>query len=389
MDSKFRRFASLLLLFTPLALTGESSGEARVKPAPAREARTFTSAPLATAGGAESDERSESAVVLVVLDGVRWQEVFRGADPARMRGAADAAALMPNLHRMIDEEGVAIGAPDHGAEIDASGPQFISLPGYIEIFSGMPDPACGKNDCTPAPARTLVDDLRGAGGPEDAIVVSSWPNIARAATRAPADVEMSAGRKLLGREDLLRADPESASLLEEGERAKPFPGDGDYRPDAYTEKVALRRLVAGRPRFLFVGLGDADEYAHRGDYRGYLGALRGADEFLGDLTETLRTMGARGRHTTVIVTADHGRAKNFTDHGPQFPESGRVWLVAAGGDIAGPAHDRGDHGLVAASRRHTLSDVAPTVRALLGQTRQTSETSEASMANTAILEIVR
>ena len=69
-------------------------------------------------------------------------------------------------------------------------------------------------------------------------------------------------------------------------------------------------------------------------------------------------MGARGRHTTVLVTADHGRARNFADHGPRFPESGRVWLVAAGADVA-------QRGFVDASR-HTLSDVAPTIRALLG-----------------------
>jgi bisphosphoglycerate-independent phosphoglycerate mutase (AlkP superfamily) len=70
-------------------------------------------------------------------------------------------------------------------------------------------------------------------------------------------------------------------------------------------------------------------------------------------------MGARGRHTTVLVTADHGRAYDFKDHGGRYPESGRVWLVAAGDDVRG-------HGLVAASRRHTLSDLAPTVRTLLG-----------------------
>jgi bisphosphoglycerate-independent phosphoglycerate mutase (AlkP superfamily) len=72
-------------------------------------------------------------------------------------------------------------------------------------------------------------------------------------------------------------------------------------------------------------------------------------------------MGARGRHTTVIVTTDHGRAYDFRDHGPTHPESGRVWLVAGGGDAR-------TGGLVASTRRHTLSDVAPTVRALLGIT---------------------
>jgi bisphosphoglycerate-independent phosphoglycerate mutase (AlkP superfamily) len=190
-------------------------------------------------------------------------------------------------------------------------------------------------------------------------VITSWPNIARAASGDPSAYVMSAGRKLVSRGDALRADSAMSPLLERGARVKAYPGEGDYRPDAFTAKVALQYLEAARPRLFFVGLGDADEYAHRGDYHGYLQAVHASDAFLGDLQSTLARMGARGRHTTVLVTADHGRAYSFQDHGGRYPESGRVWLVAAGGDVRG-------HGLVAASRRHTLSDVAPTVRALLG-----------------------
>ncbi len=331
-----------------------------------------TTTPLATARA--DDERAESAVVLVVLDGVRWQEVFNGADRTlvRQRGInpqawANPRDLMPNLHRLIDAEGLAIGAPGHGAEIAASGPQFISLPGYIEIFAGKPDLGCFRNDCVPAPMRTIVDQVRDANGADDVALVASWPNIARAASSAPG-VVLTAGRKLVDHEDLLRADDATARLLDQGARASAWPGEGDYRPDAFTGRIALRRLAISRPRFLFVGLGDADEYAHHNDYRGYLEAVRASDAFLGDLVAMLRSMGARGQHTTVLVTADHGRAKNFTDHGPQFPESGRVWLVAAGADVL-------DRGFVDASRRHTLSDLAPTVRALLGIAPSSDEAS--------------
>jgi phosphopentomutase len=110
-----------------------------------------------------------------------------------------------------------------------------------------------------------------------------------------------------------------------------------------------------------VGLGDADEYAHHGDYRGYISALHDSDAFLGELSTTLGRMGARGLHTTVLVTTDHGRASDFCDHGRRYPESRRIWLVASGDDVRA-------RGFVAAARRYTLSDVAPTVRALLGIT---------------------
>jgi hypothetical protein len=360
--SALRRFAALFVLAAPIALSGATSGAASTRAPCQREARTLTTSPLPTAR--VEDERAESAVVLVVLDGVRWQEVFDGVDPAlaRRHGISPSswpnpADLMPNVHRIVEAEGLAIGAPGHGAEIAASGPQFISLPGYIEIFAGKPDLGCFRNDCMPAPMRTIVDEVRDAGDTRDVALVTSWPNIARAASMEPGFV-LTAGRKLVDREDMLRADASTAALLDQGAKAPPFPGFGDYRPDAFTTRVALRRLAVSRPRFLFVGLGDADEYAHRGDYAGYLRAVHASDTFLGDLTALLRSMGARGRHTTVLVTADHGRAHNFVDHGARFPESGRVWLVAAGADVA-------DRGLVAASR-HTLSDVAPTVRALLG-----------------------
>ncbi|MDP9150856.1 MAG: hypothetical protein M3O36_13070 [Myxococcota bacterium] len=346
-----------------VAGSGATWGAAPASSVAPRAPHVFESpnAPLTRA----EDDRDESAVVLIVLDGVRWQEVFAGADHplARRFGAHvpewSASALMPNLHRLIDSKGAAIGAPGAGLSIAASGPEFISLPGYREIFAGKPDPTCFRNDCAQPPGRTVIDDLIDVGGPEETAVVSSWPNIARAASSDTSRFVLSSGRRLLEHVDALRSDPVVASLLDRGRRTSSWPGEGDYRPDAFTAGIALGYLESKRPRFLFVGLGDCDEYAHHGDYRGYLEALRASDAFLGDLETTLQRMGARGRHTAVLVTADHGRAADFTDHGGRYPESGRVWLAAFGEDVAA-------RGVVAAARRHTLSDIAPTVRAFLG-----------------------
>ena len=130
-------------------------------------------------------DRDESAVVLVVLDGVRWQDVFQGVDlalaqrhgfePHAWRTPGD---LMPNLHRLIERDGVAVGAPGRGAAMTATGPQFISLPGYLEIFAGKPDPTCDRNDCPAIPIRTVLDDVAAASGTDDVAVVASWLAIA-------------------------------------------------------------------------------------------------------------------------------------------------------------------------------------------------------------------
>ena len=83
----------------------------------------------------------------------------------------------------------------------------------------------------------------------------------------------------------------------------------------YTAALALHYLATERPRFLFLGLGEPDEQAHRGSYGGYLDALRQADGIIDELVHTLDRMGERGQRTSVFITADHGRAVDFRDHG--------------------------------------------------------------------------
>ena len=156
----------------------------------------------------------------------------------------------------------------------------------------------------------------------------------------------------------LRDDGILRDWLDRGARADPFPGYDDFRPDHFTAEIALRYLETKRPRLMFLGLGEPDEYAHRDDYAGYLASLRAADSVIGELFSVLGRMGARGQHTTVIVTADHGRGRDYRVHGRNFPESSRVWLVAAGAGVAA-------RGLAHAERPHRLADIAPTVRTLL------------------------
>ena len=157
----------------------------------------------------------------------------------------------------------------------------------------------------------------------------------------------------------LSDDPSTRAILDEGAHADPRPGHDAFRPDRYTAELALRYLETRRPAFLFVGLGEPDEYAHEDDYRGYLASLRAADDFFGRLFAALDRMGERGRRSLVLVTADHGRGRDYRDHGAGLPESARVWLLALGG----PVHARG---FVQGPYARRLSDVAPTIRQVVG-----------------------
>lgn len=307
--------------------------------------------------------RPEMITVVVALDGVRWREVFEGVEPeraARLGLRVDAAGeLMPSLHRLMETRGCSLGSPASPAPITASGPNFVSLPGYTELFTGMAPVDCPDNECGRVRVSTLADQAAELSAlPEQVAVISSWPKIERAAARTPERMVISAGRtgganldKLRGRKPLERA-------YRRGCDADPAPGWGDFRPDRYTADLALDYLDEVRPRFLFVGLGETDEYAHHNDYRHYLQALRHADTVVGQLYQRLERAERQGARTLLLVTSDHGR-QDFVHHGADYPKSARTWLVAAGSEISA-------RGYVVSPAPRRLADLAPTVRSLWG-----------------------
>lgn len=286
-----------------------------------------------------------SALVLVTLDGVRWQEIFDGVDPAlagRMehdpsigRGPRE---LLPNIHRLFFDGGTVLGDPRLSGGIEASASRHLSIPGYAELSTGAATD-CVDNGCVPVLGETLADAVAGApGDAASAAVFGSWSEIARVSAVHPERLLVQTGHAIT-------------------EGVLPFPGNGDYVPDRLTAGRALEHLRASRPRLLWVALGDTDEWAHRGDYGGYLDALRAADRFLGELAEELAHLDDYGARATVLVTADHGRDEGFRDHGG--PDSAPVWLLARGPRVR-------RRGPTSTSRTRRLRDVAPTARALLG-----------------------
>ncbi len=308
-------------------------------------------------------QRPVDHVILVVLDGVRPNELLAGVDPDLGREAGvperPAAELVPHLTALV-ERGVLIGTPE-GAPFVASGPNYVSLPGYTELLSGR-TATCQENDCAgPPPARTIIDRVCDASGPERcrAALFSSWQSLERISAVDRGRAVVSAGRTGGEQHERLAEDPLTEALYLRGRAASPEPGWGSYRPDRDTAALALAYLGANRPRFTFVSLGDTDELAHAGDYAGYLGALERADAFIGAVDDLARTWTQEGAPTVVIVTTDHGRADNFRDHGREHPESARGWLAAAGPNIRRA-------GALALAETRRGRDVAATIAHLLG-----------------------
>ncbi|MCH2107807.1 MAG: alkaline phosphatase family protein [Polyangiaceae bacterium] len=304
----------------------------------------------------------EALIVLVAVDGVRWQDVFYEPRNAPLNPGIPRRQLIPQLMAM-ESNGIVLGAPGTQGFF-ASGPNFVSLPGYMEMLSGTSDLACTENDCQRMQRLTLLDGFQ-RKDPSDPTLVgafSSWAQIEVAASSVKSGV-VSTGRWGGFGHSALQGLPGCCRALAKGKADGG--GWGDFRYDEITAELALSFLREVGPKFLFLSLGETDEYGHAGSYSEYLQSLTRADDHIGKLRHELAKFRRAGRSTLLLVTTDHGRAANFRDHGRQYPESARSFLFAEGTMIP-------PRGRVNSSQPRYLKDIVPTIREIFGLREQTA-----------------
>jgi hypothetical protein len=205
---------------------------------------------------------------------------------------------------------------------------------------------------------TLAERLvrEGRFARDDAASFASWEVMPRALERTEGATLVNAGFAPMV-DPSARQEELAALNARQGADRPPWQG---ARGDWWTMVQALRHMRDHRPRFLYIGLNDADEWAHRDDYRQYLGALRLYDGWIGRLLTMLDGMGDYGRHATVLLTTDHGRGDGprWKDHGPDTPEARAIWLL-----VVPPGHRSG---LAVRTRAVTHLDLRPTIEAIFG-----------------------
>lgn len=332
-------------------------------PAPPRPAAPAVQAPTERPAGPRPT--TAPVVILVTLDGVRPKEFFGHADPtlcgeAPARGTPECTRQGYLFDRTLADHatrGFLWGAPESNTEANAANAALLSLPAYQTIFTGAPT-ACADNNCPRVASETLGERLvrEGHFARDDAAFFASWEAMPRAVERAPGATLCNAG---FAPASDPAANQGELTAINERQLADRPPWQG-ARGDWWTMVHALRHLRDHRPRFLYIGLNDADEWAHRGDYRQYLGSLRLYDEWIGRLLTMLDGMGDYGQRATVFLTTDHGRGDGarWRDHGPDTPEARAVFLLAI------PPGDPARR--TVRTRAVTHLDLRPTVEAIFG-----------------------
>jgi hypothetical protein len=336
-------------------------------------------------------------ILLVTTDGLRWQEVFGGADPELMNkenggventspltdefgGATPELrrkALMPFLWNVVAKNGQLYGNANAGSEVKVTNGRNFSYPGYNEIFTGWPDPSIDNNDKRENGNVTVLEWLHGQEGFHRRIAAfGSWDrfpyilNSSRSRIRVVAGWKPLVGRGLSTEERLL------SRLIAETPRIW-----DDCKYDTFTFHAALEYFKRQRPRVLYIGLGETDEFGHAGRYDHYLHAAHHVDNYLRILWETVQSLPDYRGTTTLILTTDHGRGDapvEWKSHGAKIKGSERIWIGLLGPDTP-PLGERAHIPPV------TQSQIAATLAGYLGLDYRAS----AAKAAPAIADAVR
>jgi hypothetical protein len=321
-------------------------------------------------------------VVLIVSDGLRWQDVFTGADPALLNEHGGIWASPDKLHRafwnddvnerrkmllpflwsVVAKQGQIFGNQNKGSVARVTNGMAFSYPGYNEMLTGSPDKRIDSNEFGPNPNTTVFEWMNQL--PEfhgKVAAYATWDVFKNIFNEPRSHLVMQVGwdlpekGKLTPRQELLNDLYQTTTRL-----------DDEDVWDSFLQVPLLECVKSEHPRLLFVGYGETDNWAHSGRYDLVLESALQFDKFVRQLWETMQAMPEYRDQTTFMITTDHGRGsglEEWKEHGVDQKGSESIWIATIGPDTEA----LGERSNVPAV---TQSQIAATVAALLGKEKE-------------------
>jgi hypothetical protein len=315
-------------------------------------------------------------VFIITTDGFRWQEVFNGADatlisdPELVKDTSllktefwDAdmeirrRKLLPFFWNVIAQNGQLLGNRAYDNRVNVANLYKISYPGYNEILSGFADYRFIPNLTVRNRNQNILGYLNKQSAYAGRIVAfSSWNVMPYILDEKHNDFPVNSGYEMLDETtDTLHI------LINQVQRN--IAGQSNTRHDMLTYESAKSYIEEKHPRVLFLGFGETDEFAHKGQYDTYLQKAHQVDMLIADLWYYVQTDPFYRNNTTFIITTDHGRGRgaSWKGHGFWVKGSGETWIAMLGAGIA-------PLGEMKEKQQHHQKQVAATVSHLLGET---------------------
>jgi Type I phosphodiesterase / nucleotide pyrophosphatase len=320
-------------------------------------------------------------VFLLISDGLRWQEIFTGAEKDllttdhggnwankeylqkefwRETPEERRKALFPFIWTVIAKQGQIYGNQTKDSDAHVTNGLDFSYPGYNEMLTGFPDPRINSNEFGPNPNVTVFEWLNNQSEFHGQVhVFATWEVFKNIFNEPRSHIPMQlawdapyTGANLSPRETLMNELYRTTTKL-----------DNEDVYDSFLQ-VPLRDYVkANHPALMFVGYGETDNWAHSGRYDLVLESARGYDQFVQELWNLVQSIPEYKDQTTFILTADHGRGsgpKEWREHGNKQKGSQNIWLAVIGPDTS-PLGERTNIPPI------TQSQIAATLAAFLGQ----------------------
>lgn len=320
-------------------------------------------------------------VVLITLDGLRWQELFGGAadsmlvnkDLLKYKYLNDSlqkkflhkskiknrASLMPFFWNTIAKEGVIYGNRWEKNKVNLTNRFWFSYPGYNEILTGFSDPEVDSNKKKYNKNKTILEILN--ENPEYAGRVAafgSWDVFPYIINDKRSKVPVNAGfRKAEG--ELLTT---TEQLLNKMQDEVSGPWDG-VRLDAFTHNYMIEYMKKNHPRVVYISYGETDDFAHDGKYDQYLISAHKTDQWIKALWNYIQSDPFYAGKTSLVITTDHGRGDSpmteWKSHGTIYKGSNAIWIAAIGPNVKALGEVKSDDQLY-------QNQVAATVMKMLG-----------------------
>jgi len=343
--------------------------------------RRLAAAALLALAAASAFAAKTQNVVLIVSDGLRWQEVFTGAEEDllneknggswlgeeelrkrywRATPGERRAALFPFLWGTVAKQGQLFGNQTAGSVAHVTNGKAFSYPGYNEMSTGFPNDAIDSNEFGPNPTPTVFewlnkfDEFRGR-----VAIYGTWNVYDNIFNKQRSGLVMQTGWTPPPRKE--HDTPRDALLRRLYQTSTQF--DEEDVEDSLLQVPLLDYVKSAKPKVLFVGYGETDNWAHQGRYDLVLDSAHRMDGFVKELWDTMQAIPQYRGTTTFIITCDHGRGSGLTEwkeHGVEEKGSENVWIAVIGPDTKALG-ERRNIGPV------TQAQIAATVAAFAGK----------------------
>ncbi len=331
---------------------------------------------LLSAAAIAQPASSTENIFIITTDGLRWQEVFTGADSELISNPryvedtsllkqlyGDATAelrrqkLMPFLWNIVAKQGQLYGNRLYENKVDVANFYKISYPGYNEMFTGYPDPVFIPNIPIYNRNSNIFEFLNAKKEYAGKVAAfSSWNIFSAILNKRRTHLPVNSGYENL---------PDDSSFNNEMINISQdlITQKKNTRYDLLTYLSAREYIDHNQPKVVLIGFGETDEFAHGRRYDLYLQQAADVDKMIAQLWYYVQTNSFYRNKTTFIITTDHGRGEKPTTwykHGILTKGSGEAWFAVIGPGISGKGEIKSD-------QQKYQKQMASTIASLLGE----------------------